>query len=62
MKEHCCIYDIHRDCVTRVLDKKSFTWNNPRFQGGLQAFGGAAEAVIGGGIALGSGGIGASVG
>jgi hypothetical protein len=38
------------------------TWNNPRFQGSLQAFGGLTEAVIGGGMALGSGGIAAPVG
>lgn len=38
------------------------TWNNPRFQGGLQAFGGLTEAIIVGGMALGSGGVMAPVG
>ena len=45
-----------------VSDFAVDTWNNPRFQGGLQAFGGITEAVIGGGMAIGSGGLAAPVG
>ena len=37
-------------------------FSHPRFQGGLQVFGGLTEAVIGGGMALGSGGLAAPVG
>lgn len=48
--------------IATVADFAVDTWNNPRFQGGLQAFGGLTEAVIGGGIALGSAGFGAPVG
>ncbi|MDJ0652184.1 MAG: RHS repeat-associated core domain-containing protein [Simkaniaceae bacterium] len=69
---HCRGQDLAGDISACICEQRGIlsgvaiafidTWNNPRFQGGLQAFGGAAEAVIGGGIALGSGGIGASVG
>jgi hypothetical protein len=48
--------------VVTAADFAVDTWNNPRFQGGLQAFGGLTEAVIGGGMSLGSAGIGAPVG
>lgn len=40
--------------VVAVADFAVDTWSNPRFQGGLQAFGGLTEAVIGGSMALGS--------
>jgi RHS repeat-associated protein len=40
----------------------SNTWNDPRFQGSMQAFGGLAEATIGGTMALGTGGIAAPLG
>ncbi len=48
--------------IIAVGDFAADTWNNPRFQGGLQAFGGLTEAMIGGGMALGSVGVAAPVG
>ncbi len=45
-----------------IVDLATNAWNAPRFQGGLQAFGGLTEAVIGGGMTLGSGGFAAPVG
>ncbi|MFW9873666.1 MAG: RHS repeat domain-containing protein, partial [Candidatus Thorarchaeota archaeon] len=48
--------------IIAVADFAVDTWHNPYFQGGLQAFGGLAEAMIGGGVALSSIGIGAPLG
>ncbi|MFW9882521.1 MAG: RHS repeat-associated core domain-containing protein, partial [Candidatus Thorarchaeota archaeon] len=48
--------------IVAVADFAIDTWNNPYFQGGLQTFGGLAEAMIGGGMALSSSGIGAPFG
>ena len=48
--------------IDGIADFATNTWNAPRFQGGLQAFGGLTEAVIGGGMTLGSGGLAAPVG
>ena len=40
--------------IDGIADFATNTWNAPRFQGGLQAFGGLTEAVIGGGMTLGN--------
>jgi RHS repeat-associated protein len=48
--------------VVTAADFAVDTWNNPRFQGGLQAFTGLAEASAGGLATLGSGGLAAPVG
>ena len=48
--------------IDGIADFATNTWNAPRFQGSLQAFGGLTEAVIGGGMTLGTGGLAAPVG
>ena len=48
--------------IVSVGDFAIDTWNHPRFQGGLQAFAGLAEASAGGLATLGSGGLAAPIG
>ncbi len=49
---------LYRPVKATVLN----VWNNPRFQGSLQAFGGLAEASFGGGMTYATGGLAAPAG